>query len=86
MWGGGHVWGWEDMSVSRRRSVPLPLASRSNLLLVILDRDNEEDEQGNTLDPCQEEEIVVQGAVVDVTWKDEETRTILEGNADAQKM
>lgn len=67
--GGGFMWGYEDINASRRRSVPLPLASRSNLLLVILDRDNEEDKQGDTLDPCQEEEIVVQRAVVDVTWK-----------------
>lgn len=48
----------------------MPLGSCSDFLLVILDRDNEEDEQGDTLDPCQEEEIVVQGAAVDVTWKD----------------
>lgn len=51
-----------------RRGVSLPLASCSALLLlVILDRDNEEDQQGYALDPCQEEEVVVQGAVIDIT-------------------
>lgn len=46
----------------------MPLVSRPHLLLVILDRDDEEHEQGDALNPCQEEEIVVQMAVVDVTW------------------
>lgn len=53
------------------RHVSLPLTSCSGLLLVILDGHNEEDEQGDTLNPCQEEEVVVQGAVVDVTCRDE---------------
>lgn len=47
--------------------VSLPLASCSGLLLVILDRDNKEDQQGDTLYPRQEEEIVVQRAVIDIT-------------------
>lgn len=50
-----------------RRGVSLPLASCSASLLVILDRDNKEDQQGYALDPCQEEEVVVQGAVIDIT-------------------
>lgn len=49
----------------------LPLTSCSGLLLVILDGHNEEDEQGDTLNPSQEEEVVVQGAVVDVTCRGE---------------
>lgn len=53
------------------RHVSLPLTSCSGLLLVILDGHNEEDEQGDTLNPCQEEEVVVQRAVVDVTCRDE---------------
>lgn len=68
LWGWGGM-GYEDTCASRG-GVPLPLVSSSDLLLVILDRDNEEDQQGDALDPCQEEEIVVQRAVVDVTWKD----------------
>jgi hypothetical protein len=36
-------------------------------LLVVFDRDDEEDEEGEALDPSQEEEVVVQLAVVDVT-------------------
>lgn len=59
--GGGHVLG---------RHVSLPLTSCSGLLLVILDGHNEEDEQGDALNACQEEEVVVQGAVVDVTFRD----------------
>lgn len=49
-----------------RRGVSLPLTACSALLLVILDRNNEEDEQGEALDARQEKEVVVQGAVVDV--------------------
>lgn len=52
---------------SRRRS-PVPLVSCPDLLLVVLDGDDEEHEQGDALDPCQQEEVVVQMAVVDVTW------------------
>lgn len=50
-----------------RRGVSLPLASCSALLLVVLDRDNEEDQQGDALDACQEEKVVVQRAVIDIT-------------------
>lgn len=60
------VWG-----VSRSRGgVSLPLASRPALLLVIFDRDNKEDQQGDALDPCQQEEVVVQRAFIDITWKE----------------
>lgn len=58
----GHVLG---------RGASLPLTSCSGLLFVVLDGHDEEDEQGDTLNPCQEEEVVVQGAVVDVTCRDE---------------
>lgn len=50
--------------------MPLPLASCLGPLLVILEGDNKEDQQGDALDPCQEEEVVVQRAVIDVTWND----------------
>lgn len=50
-----------------RGGVSLPLASCSASLLVILDRYNKEDQQGDALDPCQEEEVVVQRAVIDIT-------------------
>lgn len=50
--------------------MPLSLISCSASLLVIFDRDDEEDKQGDALDPCQEEEIVMQRAVIDVTWND----------------
>lgn len=53
-----------------RGGVSLPLASCSAPLPVVLDRDNEEDQQGDTLDACQEEEVVVQRAVIDITWKE----------------
>lgn len=53
-----------------RGGVSLPLASCSAPLLVVLDRDNKEDQQGDALDACQEEEVVVQRAVIDVTWKE----------------
>lgn len=52
--------------------MPLPWYSCSGLLLVILDRYNKEDEQGDTLNPCKKEKVVVQGAVIDVTWRDRE--------------
>lgn len=60
-----------------RGDVSLPLAPCSGPLLV-LDGDNKEDQQGDALDPRQEEEVVVQGAVVDITWKEKKTRTLLE--------
>ena len=44
-----------------------PVTSCPALLLVVLDGDDEEDEQGEALDPSQEEEVEVQRAVVDVT-------------------
>ena len=44
-----------------------PVTSCPALLLVVFDRDDEEDEEGEALDPSQEEEVVVQLAVVDVT-------------------
>lgn len=47
--------------------MPLPLASCLGPLLVILEGDDKEDQQGDALDPCQEEEVVVQRAVIDVT-------------------
>lgn len=50
-----------------RRGVSLPLASYSGLLLVILNRDDKKDQQGETLDARQEEEVVVQRAVIDIT-------------------
>lgn len=43
------------------------MASCFDPLLVILERDNEEDQQGDALDPRQEEEVVVQRAVIDIT-------------------
>lgn len=59
----GHVSG-------SRGDVSLPLASRSAPLLVVLERDNEEDEQGDALDARQQEEVVVQRAVIDVACKE----------------
>lgn len=58
-------WGSKDM-LGSRGGMSLPLASRPAPLLVVLDRDNEEDQQGYALYPCQEEEVVVQRAVVDI--------------------
>ena len=52
-----------------RGGVSLPLARRSAPLFVILDRDNEEDQQGDALDTRQEEEVVVQRAVIDIPCK-----------------
>lgn len=52
----------------------MPLVSRPDLLLIVLDRDDEEDEQGDALNARQEEEVVVQVAVVDVTWRNTQTR------------
>lgn len=60
------------------RHLSLPLTSGSGLLPVILDGHNEEDEQGDTLNPCQEEEVVVQRAVVDVTCTEQKWRGALE--------
>lgn len=60
-----------------RGRVSLPLASCSAPLLVILDRDDKEDQQGEALDPCQEEKVVVQRAVIDVTWKERENKDII---------
>lgn len=45
---------------------PLPLAPQPNPLPVIFHRNNDEEQQGDSLDACQQEEIVMQGAVVDV--------------------
>lgn len=61
--------------VSRRHS-PVPLVSCPDLLLIVLDRDDEEHEQGDALNPCQEEEVVVQMAVVDVTWRNRNEGTV----------
>lgn len=47
----------------------LPHTSHSDFLPVILDRDDEENQQGDALDACQEEEVVVQLAVIDVTYE-----------------
>lgn len=60
-----------------RGGVSLPLASCSAPLFVIFDRDNKEDQQGDALDPRQEKEVVVQRAVIDITWE-EKTRTLLQ--------
>lgn len=49
-----------------RGGMSLPLASWFGPLLVILKRDNKEDQQGDALDPSQEEEVVVQRAVIDI--------------------
>ncbi len=67
---------------SRRRGTSLPYAPCSASLPVILDRDDKEDQQSDALYPRQQEEVVVQRAAVDVTWKKKETRTLLEKNAD----
>lgn len=64
--GGGGVPG----HVLRRKMCP-PLTSCSGLLLVVLDGHDEEHQQGDALNPCQEEEVVVQGAVIDVTCREE---------------
>ena len=45
----------------------LPVTSCSALRLVVLDGHDEEDEQRETLYGCQQEEVVVQLAVIDVT-------------------
>lgn len=45
----------------------MPWAFIFAFLLVVLNRDNEEDKQGDALYPGQEEEVVVQVAVVDIT-------------------
>lgn len=70
-------WGWGIQHVLGRH-LSLPLTSGSGLLPVILDGHNEEDEQGDTLNPCQEEEVVVQRAVVDVTCREQKWRGALE--------
>lgn len=62
--------GEEDMGDGSRGSVSLPLASCPTPLPFILKRDDKKDQQGDTLDPCQEEEVIVQRAVVDVTWRE----------------
>ena len=54
-----------------RRSDTMPLTSCSTtLLFVVLDRHDEEDQQGEALDPRQQEEVVVELGVIDVTWKE----------------
>lgn len=58
--------------------VPLSLTSCSAPLLVVLHRDDEEDEQGDALDPGQEEEVVVERAVVDVPWQEETHRIVID--------
>lgn len=60
------------------RDVCPPLTSCSGFLLVVLDGHDEEHQQGDALNPCQEEEVVVQGAVVDVTCGEETWRWMLE--------
>lgn len=57
--------------------MPLPHASCSGLLVVIFKRDNKKDQQGEALDARQEEEVVVQRAVVDITWKRENKDLLL---------
>lgn len=47
----------------------LPEAPRSAPLPVVLHGDDEENQQGDALDPRQQEEVVVQRAVVDVTCR-----------------
>lgn len=59
--------GYRDLG----REVCSPLTSCSGLLLVVLDGHDEEHQQGDALNPCQEEEVVVQGAVVDVACGEE---------------
>lgn len=75
----GKTWGSLGKAAWWNQGVPghvlgdisLPLTSCSSLLLVVPHGHNEEDEQGDTLNACQEEEIVVQRAVIDVTCRDE---------------
>ena len=52
----------------------LPVTSRSALRLVVLDGHDEEDQQRETLDGRQQEEVVVQLAVVDITLERERER------------
>lgn len=70
-----HLYRYIFPHVSRRHS-PVPLVSCPDLLLIVLDRDDEEHEQGDALNPCQEEEVVVQMAVVDVTWRNRNEGTV----------
>lgn len=64
-WGGGSLG-----SVLRSRGgVSLPHTSYSDFLPVILDRDDKKNQQGDALDACQEEEVVVQLAFIDVTYE-----------------
>lgn len=58
---------WRRVGESGGGGVSLPLAPGSGPLLVVLDGDDEEDEQGDALDPRQQEEVVMQRAFVDVT-------------------
>lgn len=60
-------WAYGHISHISRRDSPLPLGSCPGPLFVIFERDDEEHKQGDALNPCQEEEIVVQMAAVDVT-------------------
>lgn len=59
--------GIQGFVLRSRRGMSLPLASCSGLLLVILNRDNNKDQQGEALDARQQEEVVVQRAVIDIT-------------------
>lgn len=52
-----------------RGGASLELACCFAPLLVILDRDDKEDQQGDTLDPRQKEEVIVQRAVVYIAYK-----------------
>lgn len=52
-----------------RGGVSLPHTSYSDFLPVILDRHDKENQQGDALDACQEEEVVVQLAFIDVTYE-----------------
>lgn len=60
----GAVGGW-----GLRRGASLGLACCFAPLLVILDRDDQEDQQGDTLDPRQKEEVIVQRAVIYIAYK-----------------
>ncbi len=46
------------------------MAPCSGLLLVILHRHNEEDKECDSLNGTQEEEVVIQHALVDVTYRE----------------
>ncbi|KAL0185687.1 hypothetical protein M9458_017357, partial [Cirrhinus mrigala] len=47
-----------------------PVTPCSGLLLVILHRHNQEDKECDSLNASQEEEVVIQFALVDVTYRE----------------